>query len=279
MSSSNPSNNSRFKSDPYNPNNFLIQHSDVMNIMKNLHIHDFKINDIRLYQTAFIHKSYCTMKDYEEFENSNNCLGLFDESYEKMEFLGDALLNSIISQYIYKRYVDYHDIDEGFLTKLKIRFVCGEQLAFLSNKLNFNPYLIISKHIETNCDGRNNINILEDVYESFLGAIFLDTNNLDLVKQFIIKTIEKYVDFSETIQTDTNYKDQILKYIQHNYLVNPYYKTSKDEDNNQFISEIYYSESKNKDEILIETGYGNTKKKAEQDASRKALIQYHVISE
>jgi ribonuclease III len=272
------SKSSKFKSDPYNPNNFLIQHSDVMNIMKKLHIHDFKINDIQLYQKAFIHKSYCTMKDYEEYNNTNNCLDLFGESYEKMEFLGDALLNSIISQYIYQRYVDYHDIDEGFLTKLKIRFVCGEQLAFLSDKLNFNPYLIISKHIEENCSGRNNLNILEDVYEAFLGAIFLDTNNLDFVKQFIIQTIERYVDFSETIQTDTNYKDQILKYVQHNYLVNPTYKTNKDESDNTFESKIYRS-SEEIEDIYITTGKGSTKKKAEQDASKNALIYYHVISE
>ena len=272
------SNSSKFKSDPYNPNNFLIQHTDVMNIMKKLHIHDFKINNIKFYQTAFIHKSYCTMKDYEEYENTNHCLDLCDESYEKMEFLGDALLNSIISQYIYERYVDYHDIDEGFLTKLKIRFVCGEQLAFLSNQLTLNPYLIISKHIETNCDGRNNINILEDVYEAFLGAIFLDTNDLDLVKQFIVQTIEKYVDFSETIQTDTNYKDQILKYIQHNYFVNPTYQTTKNESDHTFESKIYRCDPENKN-VYISSGKGLTKKKAEQDASRNALIDYHVISD
>ena len=268
---------SKFKSNPYNPNNILISSTDIMNIMKQHNNHNFKINNLKTYQTAFIHKSYCEMKDYEEYKNTNNDMSLFKESYEKMEFLGDALLNTIISQYLYERYVNYHDIDEGFLTKLKIRFVCGEQLAFLSKKLNFNPYLIISKHIEDNCNGRDNINILEDVFEAFLGAIYLDTNDLDIVKRFVISVIETYIDFSELIEIDTNYKDQILKYIQRNYLVNPYYKTIKNENNNQFTSEIYYSS--NDREILITTGKGNTKKKAEQDASKKALIHYHVISE
>lgn len=270
--------NTKFKSNPFNSSNFLISFDQIMNIMKSVNIHNFKINNLHIYQTAFIHKSYCFMKDYEEFNNDVHALDLQKESYEKMEFLGDSLLNSIISQYLYERYVNYHDIDEGFLTKIKIRFVCGEQLAFLSKCMELNPYLVISKHIEENCDGRNNTNILEDVFEAFLGAIFLDTNNIEIVRTFIIHTIEKYIDFSELIQFDTNYKDQILKYVQHNYLVNPYYKTKKDEDKNCFISDIYRRDESNK-EILIETGHGITKKKAEQDASKKALINYHVISE
>ena len=273
---SNP--NSKFKSNPFNSNNSLISFDQIMNIMKSVDIHNFKINNLSMYQTAFIHKSYCFMKDYEEYNNDIHALDLQKESYEKMEFLGDSLLNSIISQYLYERYVNYHDIDEGFLTKIKIRFVCGEQLAFLSNCLEFNQYLVISKHIEDNCDGRNNINILEDVFEAFLGAIFLDTNDIEIVRTFIIHTIEKYIDFSELIQFDTNYKDQILKYVQHNYLVNPRYKTMKDERNNCFISQIYRHDEYNH-EIFIEKGVGITKKKAEQDASRKALIHYHVISE
>jgi ribonuclease III len=268
---------SKFKSDPYNSNNFLISSTDIMNIMKKHNNHNFKIDNLKTYQTAFIHKSYCEMKDYQEYTNKNNDMSLFKESYEKMEFLGDALLNTIISQYLYERYVNYHDIDEGFLTKIKIRFVCGEQLAFLSKELKFNPYLIISKHIEDNCNGRNNMNILEDVFEAFLGAIYLDTKDLDIVKRFVISVIETYIDFSELIEIDTNYKDQILKYIQRNYLVNPYYKTIKNEEKETFVSEVYYSSSEN--EILIAIGEGNTKKKAEQAASKKALIHYHIISE
>ena len=58
----------RFKSNPYNSSNVLITSTDIMNIMKSLNIHDFKINNLSLYQTAFVHKSYCFMKDYEEFD-------------------------------------------------------------------------------------------------------------------------------------------------------------------------------------------------------------------
>ena len=160
----------KFKADPYNFSNFLIQENDILNIMKSLNIQDFKINNLSFYQQAFVHKSYTELKDYEEYEQPNNCLPLCKLSYETMEFLGDSFLGNIIANYLYQRYVNYFNIDEGFLTKLKIRFVCGEQLAFLSKQLGFDKFIILSKHIEENCDGRNNIHILEDVNHFFIDA-------------------------------------------------------------------------------------------------------------
>jgi len=264
--------NDKFKADPYNPNNKLILTEDILNIMDKLDIPDFKINDISLYQRAFFHKSYCHMKDYEEYEKPNNCLSLSDASYETLEFLGDSFLGNTIAAYLYKRYYINHKQDEGFLTKLKIRFVCGEQLAYLSKCLNLNEFMIISKHIDDNHNGRDNAHILEDIYESFLGAMYLDTNNYETVYNFIVKCIEKHIDFSDIILKDNNYKDQILRYFQHNYKLYPTYKTEINNDNN-YECDIF------KGDELIETGYGNSKKKSEQDASRKALIKFHVISE
>ena len=95
------------------------------------------------------------------------------ESYETMEFLGDALLGSVVSTYLYKRYVGHFEIDEGFLTKLKIRLVCGRDWVIFSKCLGLDQWIILSKHIDDNCGGRDNIHILEDVYEAFLGAFIL----------------------------------------------------------------------------------------------------------
>ena len=222
-------NENKFKADPYNPNNKLITSNDIINIMESLNIHDLTISNLDLYQRAFIHKSYCEMKDYEEYKKPNNCLELFQISYETLEFIGDSFLGNIIANYLYQRYFIGHSQDEGFLTKLKIRFVCGEQLAYLSQKLNLGKFMIISKHIEDNCDGRNNIHILEDIFEAFLGALYSDTKNFKLVEKFIIQSIEKYIDFSDIILKDNNYKDQILRYFQHNYKIHPIYKTQKNE--------------------------------------------------
>ena len=261
----------KFKSDPYNSSNCYIQASDVLNVMKSLGL-SCEINDLSVYQKAFVHKSYTELKDYEEYENTQNCIPLFKESYETMEFLGDSLLGSVVSTYLYERYVRNFKVDEGFLTKLKIRLVCGEQLGYLSQELGFSKFMIISKHIDDNCEGRENIHILEDIYEAFLGAIYLDTGDADLVKQFILRSIEVHVDMVDLISKDNNYKDQILRYFQHNFKVHPTYICEKDEDTNRFICKIL------KEDGLIESGEGVTKKKAEQDASRKALLHYHVIS-
>ena len=263
----------KFKSDPYNSKNLFINENDIQNILKSLNILNFQCNNLSLYQTAFIHKSYTQLKDYEEYDKPEGVMELQTLSYETLEFIGDAFLGNIIANYLYNRYFVNHNMDEGFLTKLKIRFVCGEQLAYLSKCLGFDKYMVISKHIDDNCSGRTNSNILEDTFEAFIGALYQDTNDFKLVEKFIIHCIEKYIDFGETILHDNNYKDQILRYLQHNYKVYPTYQTYKDENENLYICKIY------KEDIHIETGKGNSKKKSEQDAAKRALIKYHVLSE
>ena len=212
------------------------------------------------------------MADYEEYENIKNDLPLQKDSYETMEFLGDSILGSIVSSYLYERFYKIYNQNEGFLTYLKNRIVCGESLAHLSNRLGFNRYLIISKHIEDNCDGRNNKNILEDVFEAFIGAIYLD-NDYETVKKILLIIIEKYIDFTDIIVKNNNYKEQIIKYLQHNYKENPLFKVSIDEnDENNYNCIMIF-----KDEI-ISKGIGKSKKKAEQDSARNGLIHFNVLT-
>ena len=99
----------KFKANPYNFNNNLISSNDITNIMNSLNINDFKPNNLDLYQTSFIHKSYCKLKDYEEYEYPGApCLPLQEKSYETMEFLGDAILGSVVSSYLYQRFCNIH---------------------------------------------------------------------------------------------------------------------------------------------------------------------------
>ena len=247
-----------------------------MNILLSLNIQDYKIKDLTLFQQAFVHTSYCEMKDYEEYKKPKDCLPLFKKSYETLEFLGDSFLGCVVTNYLYNRYVDKHNKEEGFLTKLKIRFVCGEQLAYLSNKLGFNKFMIISKHIEDNCSGRQNQHILEDIYEAFIGALYLDSKDYSLINKFIINSIEKYVDISDIILNDNNFKDQLLRYFQHNFSVYPIYETTKNENN---FESIVFKKLEDNPKIEISKGLGTTKKKAEQEAAKQALIYYRVISD
>ena len=272
-------NHNKFKSNPFNSLNFLIQEEDINNIIKTYNINDFKINNIKIYQTAFIHKSYCKMKLYEEYENEIKALPLQETSYETMEFLGDSILGYIVCEYIYKRYTEIYNQDEGFLTKMKNRLVCGETLAILSDKMGFNKYLVISKHIDDNCNGRNNKNILEDTFEAFIGALYLDTNDILFVKEFLINIYEKYIDFTDIIINDTNYKDQLLRYFQNTFGERPRYNIVKNDDNT-YTCDVLKKSGTSEDwtEVWVCNDIGVTKKKAEQNASKKALIKYGVLN-
>jgi ribonuclease-3 len=182
-----------------------------------------------------------------------------------MEFLGDSILGSVVASYIYKRFYEIYGQHEGVLTQLKIRIVCGENLTRLSKDLKLQEHLVISKYQE----GRDNSKMLEDILEAFIGAIYLDTD-YQTAEDFIIKVIEKYVDFTEILMNDNNYKDQISRYFQKVYNVYPKYVHSSS--NDTFYCKLYHGET------YIIQGSGLSKKKSEQDASRKALIHFNVLT-
>lgn len=262
----------KFSENPYNKKNKLILIKDILDIMIKLNIKDFNINNISLYQTAFIHKSYTKLDDYNKYTNEYKCLDLFDKSYETLEFLGDSILGSIVSSYLYKRYHIIHYQNEGFLTKMKNNIVNGESLARLSKILELENFMVISKYIDVDCNGRNNDNILEDILEAFIGAIYLDSNyqNAEL---FVLRLIEGYIDFGELIITDKNYKDQLLRYYQNNYKESPKYENTFNE-----VSKLYTTTLKNDKTNKINYGIGNSKKKSEQELAKNILIEFGVIS-
>ena len=263
-------NQTKFKADPYNSSNALISIQDVIHIMNQVNMNNFKPTHISFYQEAFIHKSYNFLEDYKEFKKPDDCLELQVKSYETLEFLGDSLLGCMTAEYLYKR---FEGEDEGFFTKIKTRIVNGEQLCYLANQLGLNKHLIISKHIEENCSGRENQHILEDVLEAFIGALYLDTQDYTVIQEFVFNLIEEFLDLPEIILKDTNFKDQILRYFQHNFKVYPtYHHIDKLEGEEAFKCELV------KEESVICVGTGKTKKKAEQNASYNALVQFNVLT-
>ena len=263
-------NQTKFKADPYNSSNALISIQDVIHIMNQVNMNNFKPTHISFYQEAFIHKSYNFLEDYKEFKKPDDCLELQVKSYETLEFLGDSLLGCMTAEYLYKR---FEGEDEGFFTKIKTRIVNGEQLCYLANQLGLNKHLIISKHIEENCSGRENQHILEDVLEAFIGALYIDTQDYTVIQEFVFNLIEEFLDLPEIILKDTNFKDQILRYFQHNFKVYPtYHHIDKLEGEEEFKCELV------KEEIVICVGTGKTKKKAEQNASYNALVQFNVLT-
>lgn len=259
---------------PYNESNILINRDDVTQLLKKYNVTNTGDIDINIYRTAMVHRSYCTRKN-ENFVNGNtqcppNCFPLQEESNERLEFLGDAVINIIIGKYLFDRYPDEN---EGFLTKLRTKLVNGTMLAHLCELTGLQKFTMLSKQIETN-NGRLNKKILEDIFEAFIGAMYLDysnrsTNALSIAETWLISLIEDNLDFSELISTNTNHKDIFLKYYQHvhNYIPK-FFEISMENVQN---GKVYTVCIKDRNKAIISTGQGPSKKHAENDAAMNAL--------
>ena len=141
----------------------------------------YNINNLEIYQQAFTHKSYSISKNNadEIVDKPEGALDLQKTDLERIEFLGDSVLGLVIAKYLFERFPQQN---EGFLTKLKTKLVNGEALAYFSKELGFGEYILMSRHIEDKCNGRNSTNILEDVLEAFIGALFIDFNTIEIGK-------------------------------------------------------------------------------------------------
>ena len=267
---------------PYNEKNILISQEDVNKILEKFGI-NLKCINIDLYRKSLVNKSYVTRKNENIISGNekcpNNCLPLQEESNERFEFLGDSVLSITVANYLYKRYPEQN---EGFLTKMRSKLVNGYMLSELCTHIGLNKWVIISKQIEES-GGRENYKILEDIFEAFICAIFMDFNSLknseldtntiglgfQICEKWIINVIEDYVDFAELIKQNNNYKDKLIKYYQHTYLKTPkFFESNIDVINGKKIFTIVI---KDDNEQILGIGKSDSKKKAEQVASENVL--------
>uniref|UniRef100_A0A6C0CSR2 RNase III domain-containing protein n=1 Tax=viral metagenome TaxID=1070528 RepID=A0A6C0CSR2_9ZZZZ len=282
---------------PYNSNNCLIQIEDIRRLFDDHGLEKMPIHNINLYRNAFIHRSYCTMKN-DDFTSGNercppNCLPLQEMSYERLEFIGDSILGMVCATYLYERYPDQA---EGFLSKLRTKLVNGKMLGYLSDKIGFPKYVLISKQVEE-VHGRSNYKIMEDVFEAFIGAIYMDYNTSDynvafpdiksiaffplsgmgyhIAEKWILSILEKYLDFAELIQTRTNYKDMLVQYMQHTFQDAPrFFEISIEVQQNQ---KVFTYCVKDKVGLTLGTSKGHSKKEAENLSAKEALLYYGQI--
>jgi len=282
---------------PYNNQNIILQESDLKTFFDNNGLKDIKFNNINLYRNAFIHKSYCTMKN-SDFTSSNikcpsDCIPLQDMSYERLEFLGDSILGFVVANYLYMRFPDQN---EGFLSKIRTRIVNGKMLGYLAEKIGFNKFAIISKQVEE-ANGRNNYKIMEDIFEAFIGALYIDFQTTDdivtlpskiklepltgagyfIAEQWIIYIIENYLDISDLILQKTNYKDMLINYMQQTFQYTPKFNEiniSSTKENNKIFSYCV----RDRTNTIIATSQGTSKKEAENNVSREALIYYGQLT-
>jgi dsRNA-specific ribonuclease len=229
---------------PYNPLNKEITLSDVQFILNKYGI-SAKPNNLKLYQRAFVHVSYTKRPKMENMdaniiiaEQPADCLPLKSKSNERLEFIGDGILECITKYYLYRR---FPKADEGFMTEKKIALVKNEHIGKLSLAMRINKWFIISKHAEEK-NIRNNLKKLGCLFEAFIGALFLDFNKISvndeegwfsnvfvtgpgfqMAQIFVEKIFETHVDWMELIKNDDNYKNILQVKIQKEFKTTPDY--------------------------------------------------------
>lgn len=200
----------------------------------------------KIYETAFTHTSYA------------NEHGL--ESYERLEYLGDAILEFVMSDYLY----NHTNYDEGKMTKLRAHYVCETALYEYSLALGLNEYLRLG-HGELENGGKFRKAIVADIYEAFIGALFLD-QGLEKVKEFIYQTAIPCVE-QNTLDFIEDYKSKLQELVQTDKRSLEYVITNEvgPAHNKEFTAIVKI------DDIIYGEGTAHSKKEAEQEAAKNAL--------
>ncbi|MCA1062341.1 ribonuclease III [Rossellomorea sp. AcN35-11] len=210
-----------------------------------------KFNDEKLLKQAFTHSSYVNEHRRKPYEDN-----------ERLEFLGDAVLELTVSQFLFKK---YPMMSEGELTKLRAAIVCEPSLVKFSIELNFGDLILLGKGEEMT-GGRERPALLADVFEAFIGAVYLD-QGLETVISILEKVVYPKINvgaFSHVM----DYKSQLQELVQRGSAGMIEYSILEESGpahNRQFISRV----SLNDEELGV--GKGRSKKEAEQQAAQKAL--------
>ncbi|HWS00275.1 MAG TPA: ribonuclease III [Prolixibacteraceae bacterium] len=203
----------------------------------------------KLYDIAFIHKSASYVDKMGNVVNN-----------ERLEYLGDAVLGTIVAEYLYNRFPSK---DEGFLTQLRSRVVNRSFLTQLTFKMGLNKYVVSNASSVSESS-----HLYGDLLEAFIGAIYLDSGYA-VTKQFVIKKVfNQHVDIREMEKVDNNFKSQLIEWGQ-KIKQEVEFKTVNNPDSGSekmpFISEAYI------DGKVMGTGEGYSKKEAQQNAAQHAL--------
>ena len=222
------------------------------------HIGIFFQNE-KLLMQAFTHSSYV-----------NEHRKRLHEDNERLEFLGDAVLELTVSQYLFEQ---FPQMSEGELTKLRAAIVCEPSLVTFAHALSFGDLVLLGKGEELT-GGRMRPSLLADVFEAFIGALYLD-QGMEAVVQFLEKTIFPKIRegaFSHVM----DYKSQLQEFVQRDGSGVLEYKILQEKGpahNKEFVSRV----SLNGEELGI--GVGRSKKEAEQRAAQMALAKLKQLHE
>lgn len=201
----------------------------------------FVPNNIELYKLALIHKSASVA--LEDGSHINN---------ERLEFLGDAVIESITSDYLF---IEFPDRDEGFMTQVRSKIVSRQSLNNIAARIG------LDKHVISNAVGNTtHKHIYGDAFEAMMGAIYLD-KGYDFANRLLINDIYgRYLSLDDVLQSETDFKSRLIEWCQKNHY-SIEFRTSNEASRSGFHSVVYV------DGIAVGHGRGDSKKAAEQNAA------------
>ncbi len=220
----------------------------------------YKFKNRELLKKAFTHSSYANEKHIEKYDNN-----------ERLEFLGDAVLELVISDYIYNC---YPHIPEGELTKLRAGTVCEASLAERAREIHISDFIMLGKGEETT-GGRYRDSILADAFEAVIGAVYLD-GGIDAARKHILTQLEGTVGKIRLALNTLDCKTRLQEEIQ---------KNSKEPIHYAIIGESgpdhdkMFTAAVSHDCVILGEGSGKSKKEAEQSAAMDALKKMKIIKE
>ena len=216
----------------------------------------FRPGDLRIYEIAFIHRSASlTLPDVKKVNN------------ERLEFLGDAVLDVILSDFLFEK---FPAANEGFMTKIRSRIVNRDILNQIATSMGIDKILISNVS-----SGHPTKHLYGDAFEALIGAVFLDKGFKKTKKFFMVNVLQRYLDFEKIINTDNDYKSLVFEWVQKkkanlSFIYNEEYDFEK--------KKSVFTTTLNIDKEEYGKGQGASKKEAEQEASCQAWEKLKDIS-
>lgn len=207
-----------------------------------------RVLDFEKYRPVFTHKS--AVRDTGQ------------PSYERLEFIGDSVINFVVAKYLYDK---FPEADEGFLTRVRTKLVSGKFLAGLSEHLGL-PRFVVMNRKAIQQGWHNNPRIKEDLFEAMVGALYTDLG-LMTAKNFLLAVIERFSHFDDVLK-DTNYKDALMRFAQGRGMPLPEYRVLNDP---QLTRQPLFYVMVVLDGVTYGQGWDASKKGAEQKAALESL--------
>ena len=276
-----------------NPENRLITKEFINDIMVRFGINDkrkqiYKVNNLDYFITATTHKTYSLDVSEEEYNTikemyylnypDSNYVFIQNTNYERLEFIGDSIIKPILTDYITSYFINQN---EGFLSKLRSRLEKTQFFSNLTKLLNLKDYILISRQYEETDTRNTNLSIMEDVFEAFIGALYLDAKEqkdcgyaFKVIHDLIYNIFESdtfNLDLRK-MSIDDNYKDKLNSICNMNKLPQPVYKLKDVQSITSKRGNNMYKYNEYTVLVIVREFEAIGKSKTKKDAEQKAAL-------